>query len=256
MRRELAALQRGVGLEPEIIAVAAVLFLSTLFRSTFGFGDAMVALPLLWMFVDVQFARPLIAAVSVVIAAMIVLTDWRRIQWRSALWLIGWSLPGIPLGHFALQWFDERIVKLVLGAVVVGFAAFQLTRRRHTTLTSDRSAWLFGLTAGTLGGAYNIPGPALVIFGALRGWTAEQFRASLQGYFLPVSAAIVATHLAAGMWTAAVTTHFLWALPLILAAIWCGGRLNRWLGRRDFTRYVYGMLIVLGGGLVVQAVVG
>jgi hypothetical protein len=30
-------------------------------------------------------------------------------------------------------------------------------------------------------------GPPLVIYGALRRWTPERFRATLQGYFLPAS---------------------------------------------------------------------
>ena len=44
-----------------------------------------------------------------------------------------------------------------------------------------------GFCAGVLGGAYGMNGPPLVIYGAMRRWSAQHFRATLQGYFLPAS---------------------------------------------------------------------
>jgi uncharacterized membrane protein YfcA len=96
-------------------------------------------------------------------------------------------------------------------------------------------------------------GPPLAIYGSLRGWPAQRFRATLQGYFLPASILGMAGYWAAGLWTAPVTHYFLICLPVALAAILLGRILNRRIGGHAFLRYVQMALIVIGCALVVQA---
>jgi hypothetical protein len=57
-------------------------------------------------------------------------------------------------------------------------------------------------------------GPPLVIYGTLRQWSPEQFRATRQGYFLPAGLLGVGGFWLAGLWTPAVTRDYLWSLPL------------------------------------------
>src|SRR5699024_1845113 len=97
------------------------------------------------------------------------------------------TIVGIPFGLLLLTRVAEPGVKAVLGCVIVAFSVFSLLSRRSYALKNDRFAWIFGLGAGILGGAYGMNGPPLVIYGALRGWTPAHFRATLQGYFFPAS---------------------------------------------------------------------
>src|SRR5690606_27797089 len=112
----------------------------------------------------------------------------------------------------------EPVVKAILACVIIAFSAHFLLSRRRRALKDDRLAWIFGFSAGALGGAYGMNGPPLVIYGSLRGWSPTEFRATLQGYFLPASSAVMAGYLLAGLWTAEVTRHYLTALPAALVA--------------------------------------
>ena len=81
-------LARGPGsfhrvFDPTTIHVVAVIFLATLIRSSFGFGEALVAVPLLALRLPVAIAAPLAVMVSVTVAFVIVVQDWRKIQVRS-----------------------------------------------------------------------------------------------------------------------------------------------------------------------------
>src|SRR5436309_7614895 len=169
--------------------VLAVIFLATLIRSAFGFGEALVAVPLLALLMPVEVAAPLAVLVSITIAAVIVLEDWHKVHLGSAWRLVLSTLFGIPLGLLLLTTVPEPVVKAVLAVVIVIFSAYCLARRTPLELQDDRLAWLFGFAAGVLGGAYGMNGPPLVIYGSLRRWPAEHFRATLQGYFLPASLA-------------------------------------------------------------------
>src|SRR3954465_9352024 len=94
-----------------ILTVLVVVFLAMLIRSAFGFGEALVAVPLLALLIPVEVAVPLAVLVSITVAVVIVLEDWHKVHFRSAWRLILSTLFGIPLGLLLLTGVDESIVK-------------------------------------------------------------------------------------------------------------------------------------------------
>jgi uncharacterized membrane protein YfcA len=236
-----------------IVWVLAVIFLATLIRSAFGFGEALIAVPLLALLMPVEVAAPLAVLVSITVAVVVVVEDWRKVHLGSAWRLVLSTLFGIPLGLLLLTAAPEPVVKAILGVVIAAFSAYSLARRTPLELKDDRLAWLFGFGAGVLGGAYGMNGPPLVIYGALRRWSAEHLRATLQGYFLPASVVGMAGYWAVGRWSFEVTRYFLLSLPVAAASIVLGRLLNRRLAGRSFLLYVHVALILIGVVLLVQA---
>ncbi len=236
--------------------VVAVLFCATLVRSAFGFGEALIAVPLLALALPVETAAPVAVLVSITVAAVVVAQDWRHVQVPITAWLVISSMAGIPLGLLVLRTVSEPVVKGVLGVVVGAFAAASLLNRGSYELKNDRLAWLFGVAAGVLGGAYGMNGPPLVVYGALRRWPPAHFRATLQGYFLPASVMGMIGYWIAGLWTAGVTRYYVVSLPGVLLAIAVGRYMVRRLEPRRFLVYVHVGLFVVGVVLLVQALAG
>jgi hypothetical protein len=58
-------------------------FFATLVRSTFGFGEALIAVPLLALVIPIEIAAPVAVLLSITIAAVAVAEDWRKIHLRS-----------------------------------------------------------------------------------------------------------------------------------------------------------------------------
>jgi uncharacterized protein len=235
------------------LQVLAVLFLATFIRSALGFGEALIAVPLLALVLPVQVAAPLAVLVSITVAVVVVIQDWRNIHVRSAGWLVLSTLFGIPLGLLLLKTVSESIVKAILGAFIIAFAVYSLAGRKPELL-SDRLAPLFGFAAGILGGAYGMNGPPLVVYGLLRRWQPAQFRATLQGYFLIASIVGMAGYALTGLWTDAVSRYFLLSLPLALVAIFLGHGVHRRLSSARFLVCVNLGLILIGVLLLKQAV--
>jgi hypothetical protein len=242
-------------LTPTTLHVLAVILVATLIRSTFGFGEALVAVPLLALRIPVQVAAPLAVLVSITVAGIVIAQDWRHIHLRSATGLVLTTAIGIPLGLWMLTRTGESTVKRILAIVIIGFSVFSLLRppvrrvRHHVP-------WLLGcgFVAGVLGGAYGMNGPPLVVYGSLRGWSPQQFRATLQGYFFPASLIGLFGYWIAGLWTPVVTRYFLFSLPITVAATLLGRTLNRRLGGRSFFQYVYLGLIAIGLVLLAQSI--
>jgi len=238
------------------VYVLLVIFVATLIRSVFGFGEALVAVPLLALRLPVNVAAPLAVLVSITVAVVIVVQDWQKIHMRSAGWLVLSTLFGIPLGLLLLTAGNHRLVKAVLAVIIIAFSAYALIGRRPPQLHSDSRTWLVGcgFLAGVLGGAYGMNGPPLAIYGAMRRWSAQHFRATLQGYFLPASVIGMAGYWLAGLWVPAVTHYYLLSLVLVLPAILLGRLLNRRLAGEAFLKYVHVGLVLIGAVLLVQAI--
>jgi uncharacterized membrane protein YfcA len=117
----------------------------------------------------------------------------------------------------------------------------------------DRSGWAygFGFIAGVLGGAYNTNGPPVVVYGTLRRWLPTRFRATLQGYFVPTGGLIALSHGLGGLWSREVLQLYALAFPIVLIAIFLGGKLNRHIPAGRFEKFLYGALMVLGLLLII-----
>lgn len=236
------------------VFVIAVFFCATIVRSALGFGEALIAVPLVALVLPVDVAAPVAVLVSITVAAIVLGTDWRHVEAGAAIRLTGFTLLGIPLGLWALRAVPDPIVKGTLGAMVAGFAAFSLRRRQPFRLEDDRLAWLFGVSAGVLGGAYGMNGPPLVVYGTMRGWTPARFRATLQGYFLPASVVGMLGYWAAGLWTTQVNRYYLFSLPAVLLAIPLGRLINTRLDSRRFLIVIHAGLLASGVALIFHAI--
>jgi uncharacterized protein len=234
-------------------AIIAILFLGTLVRASLGFGEALISVPLLALVMPVEQAAPVAVLVSITIALMILARDWRKVHFQSARRLILSTLAGIPVGLWMLRSLPEGVVKASLAVIILAFSIHALLNRRSQTLEDDRLAWLFGFQAGVLGGAYGMNGPPLAIYGSLRQWRPEDFRATLQAYFLPAGLAGMGGYWWAGLWTPAVSHFYLASLPGVALAVIAGGTLNTRLEPRRFRSYVYVGLVVIGVALLLQS---
>ena len=80
------------------LQILVVVFFATLIRSTFGFGEGLIAVPLLALRIPVAVAAPVVVLLSITIAAVVVMQDWRKIHVRST----GWLLAPVGIGMLCL----------------------------------------------------------------------------------------------------------------------------------------------------------
>jgi len=239
-----------------LAVVIAISFIATLVRSTFGFGESLVAVPLFVLVIPIDLAVPLSVLISVFVALVVVIQDHREIHFNSAKWLIIYAFLGIPIGLLILVYGNEYWVRIGLGMLIIGYSLYSIAAKNSLRLEHDSRGWLFifGFLSGIFGGAYGVNGPPLVMYGNARGWSAKHFRATLQAYFLPASLLGIAGYAFRGLLGWPVLKLFLLSLPAVIPAIFLGRYFNRRLHGASFFKYVYWGLIVIGSLLIVFTV--
>jgi uncharacterized membrane protein YfcA len=234
--------------ESPIVLAILVLFIGAIIRATFGFGDALLGMPLISLLLGVKIATPVVAAYGLVLASGILLREWKSIRFDSTWRLILSSLLGIPFGILYIQTVPENITKIGLGIILILTSLINIFYPKHMPTTPEKSAYGFGFIAGILGSAYNTNGPPIVLYGLMRKWDPSTMRATMQSYFLPTNLFIIISHVSSGLWTPTVTHLFLSAIPYVVLAFFIGSLISRIISPDKFKNALYGL--VFGMGLI------
>lgn len=232
------------------ILVFIIVFVAIFVQAVTGFGLALVSMPLLVLVLNIQVASPLVALIGGVAELLLLLHYRADLNIRAVTRLVAASLLGIPVGVLLLRRVDVGVITAVLGLLILLYALYALSGLRLPRLAHQAWGYGFGFVAGVLGGAYNISGPPVIIYGNCRQWPPAEFKSNLQGFFVVSSYTVIAVHALSGNFSPAVWQNFLIALPAILLALFVGLRLDNHLNPERFRRIVLVVLVVLGASLL------
>lgn len=243
-----------------ILAVTIAVFLGALTRTTFGFGEAVVSMPLLVLLpVPLHTSIALMGLVSLTVAAVTITTGWRHINRQDLLPVVVAALMGIPVGLWMVTSVPPRLVTELLGVALIAYGAYSLSRKQMASNAArDRGPqpiWglVLGFASGVFGSAYNFTGVPVAIYGSFRGWQPQTFRSTMQAYFLVAGTLIVAGQGMSHMWTLKMARLYLFSLPAIAAAVLVGTTLHKYLPAAKFHRYVVLLTTALGSLLLVKS---
>lgn len=227
-----------------------IVFVAAALQALTGFGFALIVMPLVTLLLPLRTAAPLVAMAGFTAYAVNLVRYRDHVDWREVARLAAASALGIPLGIWALGNLRESLIDRILGVLLVAFGIYTLAGRPTPRL---RGRWWFlpaGLLAGSLGAAYNTPGPPVIVYGSLRDWPRGRFKAIIQTLFFVNGILIVGSHLVAGNVTAEVWGLYALAAPTLLAGLWAGARLDRRVNAQQFRTLVTALVLVLGLSLV------
>ena len=232
------------------ITVVTVFVAATL-QSLSGFGFALVVMPVLTLVVGLETAAPTVALTALTLYVINVFRYRRSIDLGEVFRQGLTSALGVPIGIWVLSTVNEHLVKQVMGICLVLYAVYSLARPVVSWRPGPIWVYPAGFFAGCLAGAYNIPGPPVVVYGSLRRWPRDEFRAILQSLFLVNGSLVVTSHLLAGNVTSQVLINWLYTFPVLLLGILVGSLVDRRADRDAFRVLVQAMILVMGVALVV-----
>jgi uncharacterized membrane protein YfcA len=237
---------------PTEILISIIIFLGGTVYATFGFGDALFAMPFLTLLIGIKTATPLMTLNGLTLSAWMMIRHFKTIDWKAARRLVLASFLGVPIGIYFLKHGNEQFAKLLLGVVICCISVYNLYFKKEHVHLNKNWAYAFGFVAGILGGAFNTGGPSVVIFGSMSGWTQLQFISTLQCYFFPNGIFIVICQLFAGLLTPTIFIYYLKGLPFLLLGLLAGSRLRKKIPDGKFNRYVFVLLLMIGILFVVR----
>ena len=233
--------------------IIAAVFTAALLQSLSGFGFAVIIMPLITFIVGLRVAAPMVALAALTVYAINVVRYRRAINYREVLRLGIASALGVPLGTWALTSLNEAVVMRIMGLLLIAYAIYALVRPTTSWVLSRYWVYPAGFFSGCLTGAYNAPGPPVIVYGSLRQWPMDEFRAVLQAIFFLNGVMVVVSHLLAQRVTVDVLVLYVCALPALALGIVVGSRVDRFVDRDRFRTFVTVMILGLGLALLLGA---
>jgi uncharacterized membrane protein YfcA len=230
--------------------VVIVVFCASFVQTLSGFGFALMVMPFVTLALGLRTAAPLVALAGLTLYTINLLRHRAAFNLKEVLPLGFAAALGVPVGVWVLANADENLVRQLLGLILVAYASYALVRPHAPRLRSQGWAYPTGFAAGCLGGAYNTPGPPAIVYGSLRRWPKDEFRAAMQALFFLTGLLVVASHVVARHVTADVLHLCLYAAPALGLGVLAGSRADRWVDGNRFRTLVNGMVLVLGVALV------
>lgn len=234
-------------LDSALMLTVATLALAGFVQSLTGFGFGLVAMALLPLFLEFKESYFIIIIPNLVVCGINFAANYRHFQWRQGLGLFIGSCLAVPMGFATMVNLKPGWLMLGLGILICVFAASELLMSRTRPLKLPESTgWPVGLASGALSGAFNMGGPPAVAYVYSQTWAKEHNIALLQLVF--GTSSIIRLCLMQGV--GAITGRLLWisllATPPLLAAIYTGNRLLRWIKREHLRVVVFLFLLAIG----------
>ncbi len=218
-----------------------------------GFGSALLAMPLLTMFIDLKIAVPLCILNSLLITAYLSLKLRDHIEREKILPLLAGSLPGIFIGVTFLKNAESNILKLLLGLLIVIYCFYSLISNPAPRALHRAWAYIAGFCTGFIGSAFGAGGPPVIIYTTLTGWSRDHIKATLTGFFF--SSSLITTVLFAlnGLTSPLVIKYFLVSAIFVLIGVYAGLKLYDRVNRRMYIRIILITLIFLGLLMIISS---
>lgn len=226
--------------------MTVVIFLSSILQGMFGFAFMLFAVPLTSFFLSIKVAVPLLSIFLALISGILTFQLKGKYDYRDIMPLIIGAVFGIPVGIYFLMESSEGLIKSTLGILLIAYSAYSLLVKRMLFRLPEWTGYLFGFLAGALGGAFNITGPAVIIFVLTRKRSRADTVGSLNFFFFATSILIVVFHIAMGNITGDLALTFLKFVPAVIAGMLLGTYIFRRMTDESFKKGLFVILIVMG----------
>ncbi|MBT3337030.1 MAG: sulfite exporter TauE/SafE family protein [Anaerolineae bacterium] len=237
-------------MENSFLLIGGILFLSAFTQGLSGFGVALVSMALLPGLIGIRESIALVALVAFVVDLGVLLRYWRSLQFEKVLPLILASFVGVPVGIFLLRRADEGLALAILGILLAGYALYALSGLRLPELKGRAWAYATGFLGGLLGGAYNTPGPPIIMYASCKKWEPDVFKGNLQTFFIQNSIIVLIGHWFGGSFTPDIWSLFGRGFPYLFAGLLSGLAMDRWINPELFRKIVLVLLVVMGLRLI------
>ncbi|OJZ19421.1 MAG: hypothetical protein BGP21_11595 [Thiobacillus sp. 65-29] len=238
----------------ELAAAAAILLGAYVIRGITGFGSGLISVPLLALFMPLQFVVPWVLLLDFTASVLIGGFNFSRVKWREIGILIPLGTLGVVLGTGLLVNLPQAPMLFALAAFVLVFALRSVFNVHGEKPASRLWAIPASLTGGTVGALFGTGGPPYVIYLTHRIHDKRALRATLSALFFTEGLTRIGSFTAAGLLLSGrVWLAYAAALPLVLGALYVGGRVHVGLAPAQVTRLIGVLLLVSSGSLFFKA---
>ncbi len=227
-------------------------------KGGFGSGAGMFATPLIALTIPI----PQAAAILLPILCVMDLAGlWAyRGTWNKAVLrtILAGGVLGVLLGALGFRYFDESVIRILLGAMALGFVLHRYAYRANlqAALPSQRKGFVCSVFSGVTSTVAHAGGPPLSIYILPLRMEKSLMVGTTVVFFAVINFVKLVPYAWLGLFDARNLTTSLVLIPLAPLGIWMGVNVMRRIPEALFYRICYTILVVVGARLLWDGVRG
>ena len=238
----------------ELVWICLVVTGASATQAISGFGFALIAVPLLSLFIEPQTAVVLATVVGAFSSTFQAITDRRYAQRNLVQRLAVTAYIGMPFGLVVFLVVSESVLRFIVGVVVL-IAAVALMRGFSIAHTNKKIDWIMGWASGVLATSTSTNGPPLVFLLQAKKLNPESFRASINVVFSLTSFGAILLFAVTGNITRDDFAGIGISIPMLLLGLAIGFKVRTRINAEQFRILVFALLIGSALSALVAAVV-
>ncbi|WP_263261813.1 sulfite exporter TauE/SafE family protein [Pseudomonas sp. RIT-PI-S] len=241
-----------IGWAPYALIFATLLCAYVIFGIA-GFGTALVASPILAVFIPVAKIVPLLALMDLFAAVVNVSRDGRNADWRELRRLVPMMILGSLVGAAILLTTRPEFLLPALGIFVTGYALYSLSGLKPQRAFSSTAAYPFGSVGGVFSALFGSGGFIYAIYLSGRLPSKEAMRITQTTLIgLSTLTRVVLFALAGVYLDSSLLWLALFLAPGMLIGVTVGRRITLTMSREQFLKVINVVVLVSGVALIVR----
>jgi len=206
------------------ILIFAIVLLSFSLRSFAGFGGALLCIPLLSFFFNIEEVVPLEALLEVYISLILLFQTYRQVIWKEVFILLTGAILGSVLGMVVLVKYisNSMVLYFVLGLAGLGTGLFFLINKNVNSVFKSKLSPVFGFIGGFFGSLIGTSGLPYIIYFRGRSFDKKEIRSSLIFVFLIDYLSRVVFFTYSDRLSKGIFIQSLWLVPALLISFFFG----------------------------------
>jgi len=234
-----------------------------------GFGGTVVAAPFTQKFLGVSVAVPFGNLVTFPVLIAILITEYKKIDWKNLVIIVGVMCLGLPIGQHLFLSMSAVVAKVCIGLIVsivaiLGIYKMFIKNPRLKASGTDLSTipdtlfmkitrYVFLFAGGVVHGAFVIGGPLVTVYTIAAVKDKSRFRATMTMVWMIINTLNTIASYKTGQLVPEVWNALVLGIPFALIGFLIGNWLHKKVNQDVFMKIVYVVLTFVGLNMFIRA---
>lgn len=223
------------------------ILLSSFTQGITGFGFALIAVPLLSLFIpEFRNITPIVVIYSLLTNIAITYKSRQYIDFKKIIPLIIFGIIGTPIGTYMLLYVKVNTLKFIIGLIIT-ITAFAMFKNFKIKIKNEHISYgVVGLLSGLLNGSAGLSGPPIVLFLTNQDTPKEVFRANIAFYGIAGNIFAIIVFIVEGIINISVLHFTIVYLPALIIGVIAGIKISTKINEVIFRKLTIYLITFLG----------
>ena len=234
-----------------------IVLLTNIVQCITGFAGTVLAMPFSIMLVGYDKAKPILNVLGIVVSAVIVLANFRKINKKEFLKITGVMAVCIFADYFIGRYFlqYENVMYKTLGVIVILFAVINAVKFYSKKEEKELPPPLMNIIlvlSGLVHGIFVCGGPLLVTYASAKLKDKDEFRSTLSAVWVILNSLIMFEDISTGYFNKELLIMLSISVIIVSVAMVIGNKLCKKMSKNLFLQITYILMFISGVSLLVK----